>query len=316
MPDPLFLLGVMAGAAVAAAVAVLLCSRPLRAPNTAWVAAGEAVGIGLVFLAGCLVLGNPPHWPPADAHDRLLLGLLPAVVLVEVVAALRAVPPWLAWGLRLVVAGGAAPVLLYNSRYLTDSAGPHTRLWTTEQAAAWLGGLALSLALVWVLLNLLTWRSSGRSVKLALALTCAGAAPAIMYSGHVTGGPPLVPLAGGLVGAVLASLAWKVPARGATGGVGVGIVLQFGLLLIGRCFGELTIAHAALLFFAPLLAWLPELLPGTRFPRWVRGGLALVLVAVPVTLAVVQARHEATAPSGPGAPSGEPTLDDYQQFGR
>ena len=70
-------------------------------------------------------------------------------------------------------------------------------------------------------------------------------------------------------------------------GTGVGVVGLFALLVVGRLFADLTTLNAALLFAAPLLGWLPELLPARR---GVRVALRLGLAAVPVVVALVLAQ--------------------------
>ena len=150
---------------------------------------------GLAFLGGVIVSRWPTRWSPPEAQDRLLV-VLAAVVLVEICAAWRVVPRWLAWTLRLAVAVGATPVLLYGTRYLADSAGPGTRFWTSTETVLWLGGVALALAVLWTLLALLARRAPSRTLPLALAGVSAGAALAVMFSGYVTGGLLLVLLTG------------------------------------------------------------------------------------------------------------------------
>jgi hypothetical protein len=316
MPDPVFLLELMAGAAVLAAAMVLAWGWPWRAAIPARIALGEALGVGIAFFLGFGLLGRWPRWPLLEAEDRLVAIVLPAVLIVEVVAAL--LPPasrWLAWFLRLGMAASVAPVLLHSSQYLTDAAGPGTRLWATGQAILWLGGLAVALGLVWLGLVVLARRGSGRASTVALAVVCAGAAPTIMVSGYATGGPPLLPVAGALVGTAAASLLLPLP-RGASAAIGVGVVLLFGLLVIGRFFGELHTVYAGMLLFAPLLMWLLEFLPGKKQRPWRRAVLGVAVVTIPVGIAFYLAQKpNAGSDAAPGT-SGEPSTDDYQQFGR
>jgi hypothetical protein len=315
MPDPVLFLEVMAGAAVLAGVVALACAWPWRTASPTRVAVGTVLGTGLAFLVGGGVVGRWPRWSLAEAEDRLLLVLLPAIVVVEIVAALRGMPRLVAWVLRIAVAGSTAPVLLFGSQYLTDSGGPGTRLWTPEQAILWLGGSALALVFVWMLLALLNQRAPSRSLPVALAVVCAGSAPTIMVSGYLTGGPLLVPLAGALVGTAAASCLW-ILSRGDFAAVGVGLVLLIALLVMGRCFGELQTVHAALLLFAPLLMWLPELLPGKKPRWWARAVLRPALVIAPVALAFYLAQKPPAGTGGPSGPTSEPGVEDYQQFGR
>ena len=117
MPDPVVLLRVTAvSAAVAAAVAFLLpllAGRLWRSPVRTPVVLGQALGAGAAFFVGALLLDVSFQWPPKEDRDRFLLLLLPAVVLVESVAAFFPTRWWLVWLLRLPVAAGAARILLH-----------------------------------------------------------------------------------------------------------------------------------------------------------------------------------------------------------
>ena len=73
-----------------------------------------------------------------------------------------------------------------------------------------------------------------------------------------------LPLAAALTAVVIASLALAGPAD-MRGVLGLGVVGLFALLIVGRFFGQVSTLNAALLFFAPLLGWLPEL-PFVRRP--------------------------------------------------
>jgi hypothetical protein len=331
--DPLFLGLVLAGSALLAAMLVLIFGRLRPTCYQVLIALGEALAVGVVFFLGCAVVRNEPasdiylRWPklpPTDAEDRLLVILLPAALLAELVTAIRFVPGWLAWGLRLLVAAGAAPVLLHNSQYLTDLAGPGTRLWSAAQTWCWLAGAAAALAGSWLLLILLVRRGATRLPLLGVSMVCAGAAPAIMDAGYMTEGPLLIPLAGALLGIAVGfspgNTRWDTRTA-----LGVGLVVLFGLLFIGCFYGDpgLPLRDAALLWFAPLLAWVPELLPRKKFPRWAPSLGALVLVAIPIgmaagpaLLAFYHALQPSAATNSPAGTSGKASDQDYQNFDR
>jgi len=315
MPDPTLILEALAIAAVVAGLAVLAFGLPWRSPHPARAGAGWVIGLGGAFYLACRhMTGVWPHWPPRDGAERLLTLILPAALLAELLAALPPVPRWVAWALRLAVAAAAGPALLYNSIYL---AGAGTPEWSSAEAAVILGGLAAALAAVWALLGLLLRLAPGRSVPLALSVACAAAGAAIMLSGDFTDGRLGLPLAAALAGAAVASLTAR-GAPGAAAGLGIGLVGLFALLLIGRFFAGLTTEHAVLLGLAPLLCWLPELPYVRRVPLWARGLARLALVAAPLALVVVQAQQQfvenSASPSTPDA--GEPTLQDYMDFGK
>jgi hypothetical protein len=318
MPDPLVILESSAAAALMAGCVLLLSKLAWYRRPPAALSIGGTLGVGAGLLVGAWLLGLAPHFPPQEDKDRWLLVLLPATIGVELAAVCLPRLPWLGWGLRLGVAAGAAPVLLYHSVYLSDVAGPGSRAWSSGQAALILGVLATALAASWSVLDRSATRGAGQPVLLALAVTAAGAGITVMLSGYASGGQLGLPLAAGLVGLALASLAFPGTA-GTSGAVGVGAVGLFAIVIIGHFFGDLPTGSACLLGVAPLGGAWVEMLPGSRLgPRMRRLALP-ILAAVPVvlvlTLAVQQFHADATGPTSfPEAK--EPSLDDYLNFGR
>jgi hypothetical protein len=285
MPDPITILAAIGAALAASAVALFLSGWRGRKTGTAGVDIGWVVGIGAGFLLGCCVLGKLPHWPPVEDRDRLLFLVLPAVLLVELLAVFPRVPRWLIWPLRGALALGVAPVLLHGTSYLSDQAGPGTADWSTAQASLVLGGLAAFLAVVWALLGLVSTRAPGVSTAVCLATSSAGAGLAVMISGYMSGGQTGLALAGAVSGAVVVTLALRWSSRG-TRPLGVAIVGLYALVVIGRFFGELSSAHAIVLFASPLLAWLPELPVLRRLPGWARNVTRVLLVGLLVSAIV------------------------------
>src|SRR5947209_2078715 len=135
MPDPISMLQVMAAAAVIAGVLVLLCGWPWRSPPPGRVAAGWILGIAAAVYAGGALLGIRPRWPPLEDLPRLLVILIPATLLVELIAALTHFPRWTVAALRVLLAAAAPWILLHGSSYLVDLAGPGSRQWAPRQAA-------------------------------------------------------------------------------------------------------------------------------------------------------------------------------------
>ena len=316
MPDPLQILEAMALAGGAAALVLLLFRWTWRSPHPARAAVGEVVGISAGFALGCWWLGARPHWPPREDLDRLLMIVLPGAGAVEIVIALLRRPAWIGWALRFIVAAGAAPVLLYGSIYLADAAGPGTRQWTHAQAMVILLALAGALAANWALLALLVRRTSSRSVAVAVAIACAGAAVTVMLSGYATGGEIGLPLAAALAGVTVASFGLGGGAI-ATAALSVGVVGLFGLIVMGRFFGELHLNLACLVFFAPLFAWLPELPYVGRLSERVRAFARVVLAVVPVAAALALAVRDFAHETTQGSPSsGEPSIQDYMDYGK
>jgi hypothetical protein len=315
VPEPSAVLGALLAAAGLAAGGVLLAGLPWRAPRPAPASAGWVLGVGAGLLLGCWLLGQWPRWPPREDQDRFLLLVLPAAALAELVAGFPAVPRRLAWGLRLAVAAGAGGVLLHHTVYLDDLAGPGSREWTPAQGWLVLGALAAALAGSWALLGALADRAPGRWAPLVLAVSCAGAGVAVMSSGYATGGLLGLLLAAAFAGAAAGSLVPAGPPR-VRGALGLGVVALFGLLVLGRFFGELSTTRAAVLFGAPLLCWLPELPPVRRLKPWQRGLVRVALVIVPVAAVVAQARETSPDRSAPPAGASEPSIQDYRDYGR
>lgn len=274
------------------------------------VGVGGALGVGAGFVAGAWALGHWPHWPPIEDRDRLVTVLLPAVVLVECLAALPFMRPWLACSMRILLSAASAPILLYATTYLAELAGPGSREWTNTQMVSWLTGMAAALAVVWMTAVRALRTNAGRMLPVALAIASAGAGVTIMLSGYLTGGELALPLAGAGGGAVLAGLSLRM-LKGNVGAVGVGMVGLFSVLVVGRFFGELTTLHGGILLVAPLLVCLPELLLRKHSSPWLRATLGAVIAVIPIAFVVMQARERFVRASVPASSFGEATVDDY-----
>jgi hypothetical protein len=299
MPDTALLLkataiaGAFAGVilAVVAGITAFRTGRPWRAPESALLTIGWVLAVAGGFVTGVFVLGLGPRWPPKEDRDRFLFVLLPAAVLVELIAAFPRVPRWIAWLLRAGIAAGAARVILHGTVYL---GGDATKQWLPDEATLWLGGLAVALLGVWAFLGLRLHVAASRSVPLALAVTCGGAAASVMYSGSATDGQLGLPLAGALVGATVMSFLLPPP-RGAAP-ISISLVCLFALCVSGRFLSSLSMSFAIILFAAPLLCWLTVLPYVSQLKPWVRFAVCVLAVAIPVAIVVREAEqaHNAT----------------------
>ena len=305
MPDPIQMAKAMglAFAASALMLGIFTWWGRRRATGPTWIDAGWVLGIGAGFYLGCWLLGLRPHWPPVEDMDRLLEIVVPAALVVELLAAFPRIPRWLIWTLRLALAGCVARVLLHGSIYLSDPAEPGTSAWPPARAWLILGLLAAAQATSWVLLVLLARRSSAISTVVCLAIASGGSAITIMLSAYATGGQAGLPLAAALLGASAVALVTPKPAR-LTVPIGLALVGLSSLLVMGRFFGELRTEHAVLLFIAPLLAWLPEL------PRWLA---RLLLVSVLAFGVLADAALKFAAGSGPSASGSEDPSSQYYE---
>ena len=307
MPDPLLFAKAVAAAAVASVLvtlaAGLVCERLRRAigrQSTATTAtptgvagvlgvcAGGALGFHLLGdLPPRSLEGSFPDWSVGSVLDRFLVVILPFAVLVELIGAFTKAPRPLVWILRLALASGAGRVLLHGSRYLLGAAGD----WTVPQVWTALGGGALLLAAAWILLAWLACRRPGISLPLAISQSCLAAGMTVVLSGYLDGGAIALPLASALAAAALAArLREKLPAT--DGAVGIGLVGLFGVLTMGRFFGELSTGRAVALFLAPLLCWVSELPVLSQRKPWIVATVRLALVAVPLAVVLGLAKRD------------------------
>jgi hypothetical protein len=256
------------------------------APQAAGVACSAGMAAGLA--AGSYLLGLPLKWPPTSGLGRLLTIVLPATVCVELLSAFPSIPRWLAWCGRLAIALSAGRILLDGSVYLS---GDH-REWSQWQAALVLlcsGGL---LALTWALLVGLVQRRDGPSIVAALAEAVCCASLVILMSGYLAGGKAALPVVGAVAGCLAVGSVRSLVARQWEGVVGVALVALFGLLYVGRFFGQLSTATALVVFLAPVLCWTSELGLLRCQPLWKLRLLRLALVAVPLAVIILLAKRD------------------------
>lgn len=313
MPDPIKLPLGQAAAAGIAIVLLLVGGWPWRAPCSRRLAVGSVLGVGLGFLAGTWIIGVVVHWPPREDQDRLMFVVMPAAIIVELIAAVIRVRGT-AWILRCLMALGVSPILLYNTSYITDLNGPGSREWTPAQSAEIFGGLGGALIVVWALLARLINRAPGRSAPFAISIAAGAAAISVMLSGYGSGGQIGFPLAAAVLGAAIGSLALKKTVGGEEM-IGVGLIGVFSLLVMGRFFGQLPTLNGALILLGLLACWAPELPPlGRAVPR-VRGAMRIVLTAVPLLIAVFLAGHKFYAEAKAAqTTSNSPSADDYLNY--
>jgi hypothetical protein len=295
---------VLVGGLIAAAVTLLAAWRAphpwRRSVSWSW-----AIGAGVVAASGAT--GQWPHWPALEDRARFLTLLVPLCLVVETAAASMrsgSVP----WIVRLALAAAVAPILLHNTVYLADLNGPNSAEWSPAQATIVLCGLAVLLALVWVLLSWLQSRTSTPAVLWVLVLDALATAVTVMLSGYYGGGLLGLGLAGALTGATLASYFVR-PRLSTSGSLGMSVIGIFTVLLLGRFFGNLPTRLAACLLLAPLLAWTFELPPLRTLASVWRGIGRLACVAVPLLIVVILAQRTFTAASMAHSGSSEITIN-------
>lgn len=294
MPDPVLYSKAMGAAALVSALLVLAVGAARRPVGALRANLACLLAVVLGASLGFALLKAWPAWPPASALDRFLTIVLPAAILVELIAAPPRTPGWLAWLLRLCLAAAMGSVLLYASTYMS---GPR-REWTIEEAVITLAACGVLPAAVWALMVRLSHRSPGVSLPIALVFSILTAGAAVMLAGYVSGGAAAFPLAAAILGASLAlpRIAQR-PDSPAT--VGMGVVSLFGVLFIGRYFGGLSTPPALAVLLAPLLCWTTEIPWLRRRKPWLVGALRLLLVAIPLLVVLALAKQEFDRELGP-----------------
>ena len=309
MPDPIRMAGAFVAALALSSTIIGVLGLVFGRLTLARIAA-SCVAILAALGTGAWILGLLPNFPPREDLDRLMLIVLPTAMVAEVIVAGL---DRYAWIPRCIVAAIAAPVLLHGSVYVTDLAGPGSRIWSETITHLLFAGSAVLLMASWHLMNRLAVRKGTGMALTCVAGAVLGSGLVIMLSGYATGGQLGIPLAAALVGCMLASALSKESLPGEIA-LGVGTVGLFSLVFIGRLYAELTTLNGTLLLAAPLLGWLPELLPTA--PR-VRVMLRLVLTAAPVVVAPFLAKQNATALSAQPASGTEASIvDEYMSFGK
>jgi hypothetical protein len=314
MPDPVLALKATAAAAGVSAVVMLLSAFLFRKGRSGLAALAEVLAVGSGIGLGCWWLGFPPKFPPIEDRDRLLLVLLPAVGIVEIIAA-SLKRKWVGRVLRVLLALPIPLLLLFGSGWLpatwtpgADPSAPST--WTQQEAIEILSGLGALLAIVWSLSIWTAQRPGGYVVPTALGLVTAAAGVSVMLSGSASGGLIGLPFAGVAAGTLLVCLL-VARTHPMTGVIGIGSVFVFGLLMGGRFFAELTNTNFALLIVAPLFCWLVALPPVRGFKAPLRFLIALAVCLVPAGVAVGLAVRDYSAETSEASAYGEtgPTSD-------
>ena len=287
MPDPKLYLLAMAASAIASLLFVLATLAVVRPASAARLNVASILGFGFGLAVGYKVLSLRLVWPPTNGLDRLLLIIVPLALGIELIAGFSWIPRSVAWLMRICLAAAAPRILLHGSVYLSGPGSDPDR-W---QSAAQLVSCSILLIGTWRLLTLLSARSPGISIPLALAMTTQSGGLTIMMAGYIKGGAATIPLAAAIVGTTVATYLMRKQAR-LSGAIGIGVVGLFGILFIGRFFGRLSTICALTLLLAPLLLWVSEM-PLLRHRKpWLVGSLRLLLVAIPLAVVLVLAKQD------------------------
>lgn len=318
MPDLKPAVEAAALAGFLAGLILLLLATPWGTPSTRRWSAGWILGVGLGFLAGCYYLDPSFHFPWADqaeGKDRFLLLIMPLAMIFELFSGLWPGPKIFTWLMRLVLALGVGRLLLHGTVYLDILPGMEKAEWSTSQKWVYLGCLGLCLWVMWLSLELFTARSKSQTTPLILVLTSLAAGVTLMLSGYLNGGLLGLTLAGALAGAWFVSVFRSKPTR-CEGQVGMGLIGVQGLLLLGVFFASLNWVYGLLLFLGPIVVWIPEWPRIGKAPLYIRDLARIALVTAVLSAVVWQAKKDFEVDSKTPSSPGEPSLKDYEDFGK
>ncbi len=329
MPDPFeYLKAVLA--AIVASTTILLVFRVLsRNRGRVMSETANVVAMACGVLAGYFTLNFSWPWPPANALDRFLTIVLPAILIIELIAAINgdcsatdstASDPHnrgLAsrsihvsfWMTRCFLCCGIGRILMHGSIYLDASNRSTREVWLIHNMSGILLFSSLLLMVMWFALMQLAARgvSNGIVLSLSLSLICAGCTT--MMAGYIKGGAAALPFATVLM--VSASVSKFLISKRfdsdehfnrcviGRAAIGIGLVSLVSLVWIGRFFGQLTSAEAIVIFLAPSLCWVTEMPLLRNRTSTVKFAIRLVAVIVPLAILLANAKREFDEKMGP-----------------
>ncbi len=320
MPDPILIGVALVTAALTSsllAAATLYCQRrcqrvgPIMESLPAMLWPWAIVG-GLV--AGLWQLGRLPHWPPVTDLDRLLIGVVPIVVILESVAGTGSVRMRVVWLIRSALGFGLGRAVLHGSIHLASASESASNVATFFQTLGLLVALGLLVVAVWFSLSQMERCVGSAVLQLAIALTAAVAGLSIMLSGYLSAGQVAIGLAGATGGAAIVAMLGPGKFLHATD-IGTPLVILCGLLLGGHFFAKLLAGHALLLLTAPVWTSL-ALAPRIRhLPKQLRSGLGLLLVCIPLAIVLTQSIQHYVQRSGSPPSTPAVDIDAYRSLG-
>lgn len=288
MPDLLLFFKAFVFSVSASAVTVLASTflRGRGEPTSAAAPRGSVIlllGFLIGAMTGFAILKFQWVWPPSNALNRFIELILPAIIVVELLACLPQMPRSGRWLLRGIVAAAAGRVLLHGSVYLTADRW----LELPTQTGLMLVTGAVSLLVMWRLLDRVAQTPAALMLPFALALSIQAGGAAIMLAGYIKGGAAAIPLAGSLAATTLAGLLiqMRLDFRGL---LGVALISLYCLVFVGCCFGALSRPHGILIFFAPCLCLVSRLPVVRVWKNRTAVIVCLTLVCLPLVIVLIQ----------------------------
>ncbi len=308
MIQPIWLLwGIVLPVAISAAV-LLAAAGPWGGSRGRWTQVAGIIGLALAMGTGIWSVEGLPGWPPASAMHRFLCFVLPAIVIIELLATCSRKLRPLIWGLRAALVIALPRVLLHGSVYLVEQPFSEDRLWTWPQELAWLMGIAAVTLAAWLSLSVLQRRGAVIATRLILVVMATGTGLVIATNNAQSTGQMAFSLAAALVALTLASL--LLPRGIDALAVGLAIISLAALLITALFFApEFRLSDALLLMLAPVAALLADIPWIHRRRPFLVGVIRVALVAIIVGIAVIPSliRFVPTIASELGYGSNEPS---------
>ena len=232
---------------VIATICMVISWRPWRRDHREKVRGwwGGALGVGLGYLVGHVTINKWPALPPVQATDYLFFIAVAAMV-VGVTESFR-LPPVLRWSLRALLSLGVSWFMISNGYKSGHGSG---------MVAAWTGGQAMGLFLIWTLTERLAERRAGPSIPLALSLLLAVASVFFLQAGSAKLAQLAGVLAAALGGATL--VAMSVRRVSVARGMMAVVIPLYGALILFSWQYDKPFGTPAILAAAPLALWLGE----------------------------------------------------------
>jgi len=206
---------------------------------------GGPLGVGVGYLVGHVTINKWPAPPLAEATDFLFFIAVAATV-VGVTESFRH-PPALRWSLRALLSLGVSWCMISNGYKSGHGSG---------MVAAWTGGQAMGIFLIWTLTERLAERRAGPSIPLALSLLIAVASVFFLQAGSAKLAQLAGALSAALGGATLVAMSVQRVSV-ARGMMAVVIPLYCALILFSWQYDK-PLGTPIILVAAPLALWLAE----------------------------------------------------------
>jgi hypothetical protein len=238
--------------------------------------AGNATPIALAvaYVLSDAALFGTPRFPPAEAIGWVYFAAIAMLILLPA--------PKLLWRWQwtwLAIAGVVFAAMIYAmAKPLVE------QTWTTGESIAWLAGSWIAAMAVTLSIAGVQRSERGTVFVAGQAIVLALGAAVVLVSGSQTFGQKAAILPGTLVPIVLLAIFFKTNLVNREAAP-VFVLLFGGILLCAHWYTELTALNAALLFVAPLGAWLVKI-PAVKILRtWQRNLIELAAMSIPAAIA-------------------------------